>query len=198
MHTLAVLRYQDLVVGTGPLAVPHKFYRVAYTGWLAADGHKFDASTDHPAQPVIDHNLQLVKGEDGKPKMEAGQPFLFPQGFGKTVPGFDAGFDGMHVGGKRRLYIPYQLAYGAEGKPTGDPGNPGIPPKADLIFDVELVDMFDLPKQPAPMGARPATPPPSGQKPSAPPSVPAKSSSTPPATAPASTPGTAPKAVKAQ
>lgn len=147
---LITLRCQEIAIGSGPLAEPFKVYRVAYTGYLAADGHKFDASADHPEQPVFDHNLQLVKGEDGKPKLEAGQPFLFQQGVGQVVPGFDQGFDGMHVGGKRRLFIPWQMAYGAKGHPTGDPQNPGIPPKADLIFDVELVDMMDVPQQPHP------------------------------------------------
>jgi len=146
---LISLRYQEVAIGSGPVAEPNKVYKVAYTGWLAADGTKFDASADHPPQRVYDHNLQMVKGEDGRPKMEPGQPFLFVQGAGQVVPGFDNGFEGMHVGGKRRLFIPWQLAYGAAGKPTGDPKNPGIPPKADLIFDLELVDMIDLP-QPKP------------------------------------------------
>jgi len=154
------LRYQEITIGTGPLAEPQKVYRVAYTGWLVADGRKFDASADHSAQPVYGHDLQVVKGEDGKPKMEAGQPMLFVQGRGQVVPGFDNAFDGMHVGGKRRVFIPYQLAYGASGRPTGDPKNPGIPPKADLIFDMELVDMMDMPQQAAPPPARPTPPPP--------------------------------------
>jgi len=143
------LRYQDIKIGTGAVAEPNKFYVVAYTGWLAADGTKFDASADHPAQPVIDRTGQPVKGPDGQVKMEAGQPIVFPQGFGRVISGWDMGFEGMRIGGKRRLFIPYQLAYGAKGRLTGDPKNPGIPPKADLIFDVELVDIYDLPAMPA-------------------------------------------------
>jgi peptidylprolyl isomerase len=63
----------------------------------------------------------------------------------------------MKVGGKRRLFIPWQLAYGARGHLTGDPKNPGIPAKADLIFDIELVDVADLPVPPnhPGMGAMP-------------------------------------------
>ena len=161
---LVTLRFQDAVVGTGPLAEPYKIYKVAYAGWLASDGTKFDASADHPAQPVIDHSLQMVKNADGTPKMEPGQPFLFQQGVGKVVPGFDNGFEGMHVGGKRRLFIPWQLAYGAKGHPTGDPKNPGIPAKADLIFDIELVDMMDIPQQPEPPApAQPAAHPAAAQ-----------------------------------
>jgi peptidylprolyl isomerase len=152
------LRYEEIKVGTGPIALPHKVYRVKYTGWLAADGHKFDASDDHPPQPVYDSSLQPVKGADGKPKMEAGQPMLFVQGNPRMIPGWNLGFDGMHVGGKRRLFIPYQLAYGELGQPNPDPKNPGIPPKADLIFDIELLEMMEPPAQPAPP-TRPGMPP---------------------------------------
>jgi len=152
------LRYEEIKVGTGPLAQPRKVYRVKYTGWLAADGHKFDASDDHPPQPVYDSSLQQVKGADGKPKMEAGEPILFLQGRPGMIPGWDLGFDGMHVGGKRRLFIPYQLAYGELGRPSPDPKNPGIPAKADLIFDIELVEMMEPPAQPA-QPTRPGMPP---------------------------------------
>ena len=149
------LRYEEIKVGTGPLAEPHKIYRVKYTGWLAADGHKFDSSDDHPAEPVYDSALQQVKGDDGKPKMIAGQPILFMQGRPGMIPGWDLGFGGMHVGGKRRVFVPYQLAYGEPGRPSADPKNPGIPPKADLIFDIELVEMMEPPAPPA----RPTMPP---------------------------------------
>jgi peptidylprolyl isomerase len=51
----------------------------------------------------------------------------------------------MKVGGKRRLFIPWQLAYGARGRPGPDATHPGIPAKADLIFDVELLDVTEPP-----------------------------------------------------
>lgn len=156
--TVFALRYQDVKIGTGPVAEPNKLYKVAYTGWLASDGRKFDSSYDHPATPVIDEKTgQPVKDADGKVKTAAAQPIIFPQGFGRVIPGWDQGFEGMRVGGKRRLFIPYQLAYGAKGRPTGDPKNPGIPAKADLIFDIELVEVFDFPK-PAEPPAPPAHP----------------------------------------
>ncbi len=92
----------------------------------------------------MDKDGKPVMGEDGKPKLGDPQPISFPQGFGRVIPGFDQGFEGMKVGGKRRLFIPWQLAYGARGRPGPDPAHPGIPPKADLIFDVELVDVAEM------------------------------------------------------
>lgn len=123
--TLYRLRYIDIAVGKGPLAEAHKWYTVRYTGWLA-DGTKFDSSYDHPG----------------------GEPISFPYGAKRVIIGWDTGFEGMHVGGKRRLYVPYQLAYGEQGRP------PVIPAKADLVFDVELVSMSDNPPgEPAPAPA---------------------------------------------
>jgi peptidylprolyl isomerase len=146
--TAFTLQYQDIKIGAGAEAEPNKLYKVQYTGWLAADGHKFDSSYDHPRPPVLDKDGKPVLDADGKPKQGDPQPFAFAQGFGRLIPGFDDGFYGMKVGGKRRLFIPWQLAYGAKGHPGPDAAHPGIPPKADLIFDVELVDVTDLP-QPA-------------------------------------------------
>ncbi len=128
-QALFALKYIDTVVGTGPLAEASvigasqadskvKWYTVHYTGWLT-DGTKFDSSYDHPGA----------------------EPITFPQG-GRVILGWNTGFQGMHVGGKRRLFIPYQLAYGETGRP------PVIPPKADLIFDVELVSISDAPPAP--------------------------------------------------
>jgi peptidylprolyl isomerase len=158
------LRYQDIKIGTGAEAGPNKWYMVNYTGWLAADGRKFDSSFDHRS-PVMDADGKPVLDADGKPKLSDPQPIGFPQGVGRVIPGWDQGFDGMKVGGKRRLFIPWQLAYGALGHPTGDPRNPGIPAKADLIFDVELVNVIEMqmpPNHPAVSGmaapAKPAAP----------------------------------------
>ncbi|HEX4756847.1 MAG TPA: FKBP-type peptidyl-prolyl cis-trans isomerase [Terracidiphilus sp.] len=137
------LRYQDIKIGTGPDAEPRKLYKVHYTGWLATDGRKFDSSYDHPGTPIMDKDGKLERDANGQVKMGEPQPISFPQGVGRVIPGFDQGFEGMKVGGKRRLFIPYQLAYGAAGRPGPDPAHPGIPPKADLIFDIELVDVVD-------------------------------------------------------
>jgi peptidylprolyl isomerase len=146
------LRYQDIEIGTGPDAVPLKIYKVNYIGWLGNngredDGKKFDSSADHPA-PVTDKDGKPVMDADGKPKMGPPQPIAFPQGFGRVIPGWDQGFNGMKIGGKRRLFIPWQLAYGAAGRPGPDPAHPVIPAKVDLIFDVELVDIAEMPMPP--------------------------------------------------
>lgn len=143
IKTAFSLRYQDIKIGTGKEAEPNQVYKVLYTGWLAADGHKFDSSEDH-RMPVMDKDGKPVLGPDGKPTLGDPQPISFPQGFSRVIPGFDQGFEGMKVGGKRRLFIPWQLAYGARGRPGPDPAHPGIPPKADLIFDIELVDTMEM------------------------------------------------------
>ncbi|HEY1649901.1 MAG TPA: FKBP-type peptidyl-prolyl cis-trans isomerase [Terracidiphilus sp.] len=151
MKAAFALRYEDMKIGTGAVAEPNKIYKVFYTGYLGAngrpdDGHKFDSSDDH-RRPILKDG-RPVMGEDGKPELGEPEPLEFPQGFGRLIPGFDQGFDGMKIGGKRRLFIPWQLAYGAHGRPGPDAANPGIPPKSDLIFDVELVDVRDLPMAP--------------------------------------------------
>jgi peptidylprolyl isomerase len=82
----AILRYIDVTPGTGAAAAPGQQYTVHYTGWLR-DGTQFDSSA----------------GKD---------PLKFVQGRREVIAGFDVGFEGMKVGGKRRLFIPQQLAYG--------------------------------------------------------------------------------------
>jgi peptidylprolyl isomerase len=124
------LDYVDTKVGTGPLAEPHKWFTVHYTGYLA-DGTKFDSSVDRE------------------------QPISFPYGAHRVIEGWDTGFEGMRMGGKRRLYVPYQLGY-------GENGHQQIPPKAELIFDVELIAQSDA--QPTP--PKPPTPPAGAAQPS--------------------------------
>ncbi len=110
---LAPFTITDLVVGTGAPAASDDIVSVLYTGWVyepnAAEnkGRQFD-STD-------------------------GKPFLLTLGRGQVIAGWDQGIPGMRVGGKRRLVIPHDLAYGA----TGVPGS--IPGYATLLFEVELL-----------------------------------------------------------
>jgi peptidylprolyl isomerase len=220
LKTAFALKYQDVKLGTGAVAESNKVYTLHYTVWLAADGRKLDSSYDHPPSPVFDENLKPVMGPDGKPKQEPAQPFRFLQGSGRgAMPGLDLGVDGMKIGGKRRLFVPWQLAYGAKGRPGPDAAHPGVPPKADLIFDFELVGVNDVPAMAprSPMGATPGGHPLPGSpgapghapiapgQPAAPgtttnpgatvnPSAPATGA---PATAPSTTPGTSPGAAPA-
>jgi len=144
VKTAFALRYQDIKVGTGAEAEPGKLYEVQYTGWLASDGRKFDSSYDHRAA-LHDKDGSIERGADGQPKMSEGQPFKFVQGNPYLIQGWNLGFIGMHVGGKRRIFIPWQLAYGEKGRPGPDAAHPGIPAKADLIFDIELLSVTTLP-----------------------------------------------------
>ncbi len=190
------LRYQDIEVGTGATAEPDKQYKVLYTGYRASDGVVFDSSDKHRS-PIRDKDGKQVLGDDGKPKLGDATPMPFHQGVGGTITGFDQGFVGMKVGGKRRIFIPWQLAYGAKNLPDHGPDHPGIPAKSDLIFDVTLVDVTDAPAppaRPAAGGPPPGTPPPS-PKPATPPAPGATPTSGAPATpaAPSAAPATSAK-----
>ena len=102
------LKYVDLVVGSGEPAKAGQVVQVHYTGTLE-NGTKFDSSYDH-----------------------GGQPFSFPLGGGRVIKGWDEGVAGMKVGGKRKLIIPPNLAY-------GDRVQAKIPANSTLIFEVELL-----------------------------------------------------------
>ena len=201
--TLFALRVQDMKIGTGAEAEPLKLYKVKYTGWRADDGVVFDAWDQHPT-PVMGADGKPEVDADGKPKTAPPQPASFPVGMGRMIPGFDQGFAGMRVGGIRRIFIPWQLAYGTRTIPDRDKDHPGIPAKSDLVFEVELVDMAELPASPhsgMPAGhpgvpgqpgapgqpsAPPSGAPPAGRAPSTPP--PASQPSTPPPSDKPSTP----------
>jgi FKBP-type peptidyl-prolyl cis-trans isomerase FkpA len=106
--TKSGLLIKDLKVGDGAEAKPGKAVTVHYTGTFRDGGKKFDSSLDRK------------------------EPFEFALGAGEVIKGWDEGVAGMKEGGKRKLIIPYQLAYGENGRR-------GIPPKADLVFEVELL-----------------------------------------------------------
>lgn len=108
------LRYEDHKVGDGATAVRGDRVSVHYTGWLSDEGKKgtkFDSSVD------------------------SGRKFSFLLGAGRVIKGWDEGVAGMKIGSKRTLYIPAKLGYGSRGSGRS------IPPGADLIFDVELLDI---------------------------------------------------------
>jgi hypothetical protein len=103
------LDIKDLVVGKGVAAQAGDKVSVQYVGKLM-DGTEFDSS-----------------------KKPGRKPFEFVLGKGQVIKGWDQGVAGMKVGGKRKLTIPPELAYGPRGRP------PTIPPNSTLQFDVELL-----------------------------------------------------------
>lgn len=105
----------DTIVGQGREAEPGFNVTVHYTGWL------YDASKPDN------------KGEKFDSSVDRKEPFVFFLGGGQVIQGWDEGFAGMKVGGKRTLIIPSHMGYG----PYGAGGV--IPPNATLVFDVELL-----------------------------------------------------------
>jgi FKBP-type peptidyl-prolyl cis-trans isomerase FkpA len=108
--TASGLQFKDLKIGNGDPAKNGDTVVVNYTGWLQ-NGNKFDSSYDR------------------------NKPFEFTLGAGQVIKGWDEGVAGMKAGGKRRLIIPPELAYGSQGA-----GNV-IPPGATLTFEVELLNI---------------------------------------------------------
>ncbi len=101
------LQTVDLQEGTGKVAEKTSTVTVNYTGAIASTGKIFESSLD------------------------GGQPATF--GLDQVIKGWGEGIPGMKVGGKRRLIIPAELAYGAQ-SPSAD-----IPANSALVFDVELI-----------------------------------------------------------
>jgi FKBP-type peptidyl-prolyl cis-trans isomerase FkpA len=101
---------EDLVVGTGATAAVGNTLTVNYTGTFL-DGTKFDSSLD-PGRT----------------------PFSFVLGAGQVIAGWDQGLVGMKVGGRRKLTIPPELAYGSTGRGS-------IPPNTTLVFVVDLLSV---------------------------------------------------------
>jgi len=104
------LSKEELAPGKGPAAKTGDTVKVHYTGTLLS-GKKFDSSLDRK------------------------EPFEFKLGAGEVIKGWDEGVVGMKVGGKRKLTIPSDLAYGKQGRP------PTIPPNSPLVFEIELVEI---------------------------------------------------------
>ncbi len=106
--TASGLKYVELVEGTGATPQRGQTVTVHYTGTLT-NGTKFDSSVDR------------------------GVPAEYKIGVGEVIKGWDEGIMSMKVGGKRKLTVPSNLAYGPMGRP------PKIPPNSTLVFDVELL-----------------------------------------------------------
>ncbi len=92
-------------------------------------------ATPLPGNEIIcNYAGRLLDGREFDSSYRTGVPFTFRLGAGRVIKGWDEAFALMHKGERCTLIIPYWLAYGAKGKP------PTIPPKASLIFEVELID----------------------------------------------------------
>jgi len=125
--TASGLQYIELQPGTGaPPSGPGAVVEVHYTGYLV-DGTKFDSSVDR------------------------GSPASFP--LSNVIKGWTEGVGSMQVGSKRKLIIPFELAYGPGGRP------PVIPAKATLIFDVELLKIVSDPAMSGEAGGAKMPPP---------------------------------------
>jgi peptidylprolyl isomerase len=101
----------DLIVGDGDEATKGTKVSVHYVGVAFSSGEEFDASWNR------------------------GQPFEFKLGAGQVIPGWDAGVEGMKVGGRRKLTIPSAMAYGARG------AGGAIKPHEPLVFVVDLLSV---------------------------------------------------------
>lgn len=106
----AALEVEDIVEGDGEPVTGGDELQVQYVGVSYETGEEFDASWDR------------------------GEPFAFELGAGMVIPGWDEGLEGMKVGGRRRLTIPPDLAYGSQGSP------PAIGPNETLVFVIDIVD----------------------------------------------------------
>ncbi len=84
---------------------------------------------------TVHYTGYLTDGKKFDSSIDRGQPFTFVIGVGQVLKGWDEGVATMKVGGKRKLIIPPQLGYGARG------AGGVIPPNAQLIFDVQLLNV---------------------------------------------------------
>ncbi|MCP4864798.1 FKBP-type peptidylprolyl isomerase [Alteromonas alba] len=105
------VKIEDLVVGDGKTAEKGALITAHYRGWLAS-GTEFDSS----------HNK--------------GRPFQTVLSKNKVIQGWFIGLQGMKVGGKRKLWVPSELAYSE--RQIGEI----IPPNSDLTFEIELLEVL--------------------------------------------------------
>jgi FKBP-type peptidyl-prolyl cis-trans isomerase len=108
------LKYEDLVVGSGATAEAGNIAVIHLTGWLDENGRR---------------GVEFINSKD------RGKPVSFKLGTSSVMKAWNEGVPGMKVGGKRRLMVPSKLGYGSKG------AGGHVPPNADLIIDVELLEV---------------------------------------------------------
>ncbi|WP_209721351.1 FKBP-type peptidyl-prolyl cis-trans isomerase [Duganella sp. 1411] len=113
------LKIVEVTAGTGAVAANGKSVTVRYTGWL------YDGTRD---------NFKGTRFDPATPGDTAYSTTTFTIGDGTMVSGFNTGTQNMQVGGKRTVFIPPALGYGATGKGS-------VPPNANMVFDIELMSV---------------------------------------------------------
>jgi hypothetical protein len=128
-RSIGSIDYVEVRDGSGATVRSGQCAYMHYTGWLA-NGRRFETSRDTSGTGFDLPPLSVVLGAKA------------------VIQGWDTGIPGMKVGGVRRLYIPHRFAYGVMGSP------PRIPPRTDLIFDIELMAIAE----PIRSGTKPTCP----------------------------------------
>jgi peptidylprolyl isomerase len=108
------LTYMELAIGSGPVAETGNIAVIHFTGWIDDNGKKGNVFFDSRYE---------------------GKPVAFKIGTDIVIEGWNIGVVGMQPGGRRMLTVPSDLGYGAEGAADV------VPPNADLIFDIELLEV---------------------------------------------------------
>ena len=107
----------ELKIGSGPVAETGNIAAIHFTGWIDDNGNKGDVFFD---------------------SRDEGKPVAFKIGTDMVIEGWNLGVVGMQPGGRRMLMVPSSLGYGAEGAADI------VPPNADLIYDIELLEVRQL------------------------------------------------------
>jgi FKBP-type peptidyl-prolyl cis-trans isomerase len=141
---------KTILIGTGIMALivlavvlyfvfqtinENKQNMVGSNGQVSIEDTKIGSGAEVKSGDTVSINYRgtLTDGKEFDSSYKRGQPFETQIGTGQVIQGWDQGIPGMKVGGKRKLIIPPELAYGAQGV------SGAIPPNATLIFEVELV-----------------------------------------------------------
>lgn len=119
--------YPGVAASTAPTATASG---LKYFELVAGNG----ATAETGKQVVVHYTGYLTNGFMFQSSLDRDEAIAFTLGVGEVIKGWDEGIAGMKVGGKRKLIIPSQLGY-------GERGNGPIPPNAELIFDIELLDV---------------------------------------------------------